>query len=181
MKKGITILIIVLLIIAVVLLAYFFLIPREGNHICKTDSDCVPLGGCYPGCWNKNNQPRDALFGLQRTCGLRSPIECGCIDNFCMYDYGSYTARIINVTGGDFNNASNYYEGTLFYDCIGQNCKIYIMEPSIFVCTENWSWVKVGSCYEINDLEVQRNIQAHKYSAELSGCYIGSFEEVNCS
>jgi hypothetical protein len=180
MKKLVKILIIVVIVIIIALLIYFFLTSREGNHICKTDSDCVPLGGCYPGCWNKYNQPRDSIFGPQRLCGLRAPVECGCIENMCMYDYGSYKAKINNVTGGDFVPSANYYEGTLFYNCIGQNCKIYISEPSIFVCTGNWSWVKIGSCYEINDLEVQRNIQNHKYSMELSGCYVGSLKEVNC-
>jgi hypothetical protein len=52
---------------------------------------------------------------------------------------------------------------------------------SVFVCTTSWSWVKVGSCYELNGLEIQRNQAEHKYSMGLSECYIGSFKEVSCT
>jgi hypothetical protein len=179
MKNWVKGLLIILCALVLAFSIYFFLIPMDGSKECKADRDCVPVGDCSPGCWNKNFQPKGAIWNKQ-FCGLEAPKACGCIENTCVEDYGPYVAKIINVTGGDVDAAANYYEGELEYSCLSQNCKVYIKVPSLFVCTQDWSWVKIGACYEFNDIEIQKNILSHKTSAELSGCYVGSLREVNC-
>ena len=85
------------------------------------------------------------------------------------------TAKLSSITGGDFVASAGYYEGKLILSDI-QNGTAY----SIFACSKNWGWVKENSCYKFNPEEVNTNIEQHKFSSELSGCYVGSLEEVNC-
>lgn len=85
------------------------------------------------------------------------------------------TAKLINITGGDFTPSAQYYEGRLIL-----SYRITGKQITIFVCSESWDWVKQDSCYRFDPNKVNENIEQHKYSAELSGCYIGSLEEVAC-
>ncbi len=85
------------------------------------------------------------------------------------------TAKLISITGGDFVPSANYYEGEL-----NLSNTVTGKKYSIFVCSTSWDWVKQNSSYKFNPDEVNKNIESHKYSAELSGCYVGSLEEVNC-
>jgi len=84
-------------------------------------------------------------------------------------------ARLISIEGGSFVDAAGYYEGTLKLKEIKTD-----KEYSIFVCTKDWSWVELNSCYNFNLSEIENNIESHKYSAELGGCYVGKLEKVNC-
>ncbi|MCX8193865.1 MAG: hypothetical protein N3G19_00660 [Candidatus Pacearchaeota archaeon] len=47
-------------------------------------------------------------------------------------------------------------------------------EYLIFACSREWNWVKLNSCYVFNFTEVKENIERHKMSMELSGCYVGT-------
>ncbi len=85
------------------------------------------------------------------------------------------TANLTNITGGDYVESAGLYEGTLVFEDI-ETSETY----SYFVCTENWSWVKLYSCYKLNLEEIQQNIDNHMHSAELSGCYVGTIEETSC-
>jgi hypothetical protein len=84
-------------------------------------------------------------------------------------------AKIVNITGGDFVPSADYYEGLLKLQDI-KISEIY----SIFLCTKNWSPIKMNSCYQFNISEVNENIESHKFSAELSGCYVGTLALANC-
>lgn len=85
------------------------------------------------------------------------------------------TAKLISITGGDFVPSAGYYEGKLILSDITTG-----KEYPIFACSESWNWVKESSCYKLNPEEVNENVEQHKFSAELSGCYVGSLEEVSC-
>jgi len=85
------------------------------------------------------------------------------------------TAKLTSVKGGDFVSSADYYEGELILTNI-----ITGKEYSLFVCSKSWNWVKEGSCYKFSPAEVNENIEQHKYSAELSGCYVGTLEQVSC-
>ncbi|MEM5829434.1 MAG: hypothetical protein QW040_02015 [Candidatus Aenigmatarchaeota archaeon] len=86
------------------------------------------------------------------------------------------TAQLIEVKGGSFSESSGYYGGELILTDISTRQFNY----SFSVCSKNWSWVRKNSCYELNLSDIKKNIEGHIYSAELSGCYIGSFKEVSC-
>jgi len=85
------------------------------------------------------------------------------------------TAKLMLVEGGNFSSFSNYYEGrlTLLNTITGESY-------SIFTCSDSWDWVKKDSCYRFDINGVNKKIESNKYSAELSGCYVGSLEEVSC-
>jgi len=85
------------------------------------------------------------------------------------------TAKLISIIGGDFVPSAGYYEGKLVLSDITTGKKY-----PIFVCSKSWDWVKEGSCYKFNLDEVNENIEQHKFSAELSGCYVGTLEQVSC-
>jgi len=84
-------------------------------------------------------------------------------------------AKLISITNSGFVPSANYYEGQLIL-----SNTITKEEYSIFACSTSWDWVKQDSCYKFNPDEVNKNIDGHKMSAELSGCYVGSLEEVSC-
>ncbi len=90
-------------------------------------------------------------------------------------DQEEFTAKLISITGGDFVPSAGYYEGKLILSDITTG-----KEYPIFACSESWNWVKESSCYKLNPEEVNENVEQHKFSAELSGCYVGSLEEVSC-
>lgn len=85
------------------------------------------------------------------------------------------TAKLINISGGAFVSLANYYEGKLIL-----SNTITGEKYSIPTCSTTWDWVKQNSCYKLNPNEINENLDKHKMSAELSGCYVGSLEEVNC-
>ena len=84
-------------------------------------------------------------------------------------------ARLINVVGGDFVESAGYYEGMLTLKDVDSN-----EEYSIFACAEDWSWVEENSCYKFSPSEVEENVESHKMSAQLSGCYVGTLEKADC-
>ena len=86
-------------------------------------------------------------------------------------------AKLTNIerATGNVEQFSGYYEGKLSLQDVNSG-KIY----SIFACSKDWSWVKQDYCYKFNPSEVDNNVQSHMYSAELSGCYIGTLQQVNC-
>jgi len=84
-------------------------------------------------------------------------------------------ARLDSFTGGDFVPSAGYYEGQLELSDTTTNEK-----HSIFACSKSWDWVKKGHCYRFSPEEVNENIKQRMFSAELSGCYVGSLEEVKC-
>lgn len=84
-------------------------------------------------------------------------------------------ARLINITDAAFSDSSGYYEGRLKLKDIKTN-----EERWISPCAKDWSWVKEGACYRFNSTEVKRNVESHRYSAELGGCYVGTLEQINC-
>ena len=85
------------------------------------------------------------------------------------------TAKLISLTGGDLVSSANYYEGSLvFQDTMNMS------QYNLFLCTTDWSVVKLMSCYELNLTEVAQNIESHRMSSELSGCYVGTIQKVNC-
>ncbi len=86
-------------------------------------------------------------------------------------------AKLISIgpPNGEFIQSAGLYEGELELENI-ETSETY----SYFVCTYDWSWVKLESCYKFDPVEVQQNIDDHKFSAELSGCYVGTFEEISC-
>ena len=84
------------------------------------------------------------------------------------------TARLDQVTGGDFVPSAGYYEGEL--ELTDTKGKAY----SIFACSKSWDWVKKGHCYRFDPEEINENIKQRMFSAELSGCYVGNLEEVEC-
>jgi hypothetical protein len=89
-------------------------------------------------------------------------------------------AKLINVEPADDGNGSNYipsagyFEGRLF---LSQETG---EDYEIFVCSEDWSWVELDSCYEVNLDDVNANVESHKFSAELSGCYVGALAKTTC-
>lgn len=85
------------------------------------------------------------------------------------------TAKLIKITGGNFVPSAGYYEGRLLLSDTATN-----KEYSIFACSQSWDWVKESACYKFNPAEVNKNIEQHRRSAELSGCYVGSLDEVSC-
>ena len=87
----------------------------------------------------------------------------------------SIIANLTNITGGNYVESAGLYEGNLVFENIESS-----ETHSYFVCTKNWSWVKLHSCYKLNLEEIQQNIDSHMQSAELSGCYVGTIEEVSC-
>lgn len=84
-------------------------------------------------------------------------------------------ARLIKVVNSSFDRYAGYYEGKLILLDITTGKKY-----SIFVCSKSWEWVKENSCYRFSPKEVNENIEQHKYSAKLSGCYVGTLEKVSC-
>ncbi|HDI03088.1 MAG TPA: hypothetical protein ENF67_00930 [Candidatus Pacearchaeota archaeon] len=84
-------------------------------------------------------------------------------------------AKLIKVINSSFDRYAGYYEGKLILLDIKTGKKY-----SIFVCSKSWDWVKENSCYKFSPKEVNENIEKHKYSAELSGCYVGTLEEISC-
>ena len=84
-------------------------------------------------------------------------------------------AKLINVTGGEYVPSANYYEGALMLSDISSN-KTY----SIFACSLTWDWVKQDACYKFSPEDINVNIKSHERSMELSGCYVGTLEQVNC-
>ena len=85
------------------------------------------------------------------------------------------TAKLVSVEGGVFVPSAGYYEGELTLSDVRTG-----KEYSIFVCSKSWDWVKENACYRFSPIEVNKNIEQHKLSSELSGCYVGSLDEVNC-
>ena len=85
------------------------------------------------------------------------------------------TAKLVSIIGGNFVASAGYYEGKLTLSDTKDG-----KEYSIPACSKNWDWVKEGSCYQFSPAEVNKNIDQHKYSAELSGCYIGILTQVEC-
>lgn len=83
-------------------------------------------------------------------------------------------AKLVSVTGGDFVESGGYYEGMLKLGDTKTN-----EEYSIFACSKDWSWVEEGNCYKFSPFAVNKNIEQHKYSTELSGCYVGLLEQVS--
>jgi hypothetical protein len=57
------------------------LISNEGSKYCEVDSDCVPMGMCTYGCFDKDDLPIDD--GSRGECGMQPPSGCLCIDNYC--------------------------------------------------------------------------------------------------
>ena len=97
----------------------------------------------------------------------------GCVDTETENDI--ITAKLVNVEGGEYVESAELYEGTLTFE------DIYTQkEHEIFVCTEDWSWVVEGNCYILNLPEINENIEQHRFSAELSGCYVGKLTETTC-
>lgn len=84
-------------------------------------------------------------------------------------------SKLVNVTGGGFVESAKYYEGELKFVDTKNNG-----EYSIFLCTKDWSWIKEGYCYKLNLSEIEENVNNHKYSMELSGCYVGILQQVAC-
>lgn len=85
------------------------------------------------------------------------------------------TAKLVNISGGNLSRAAGLYEGKLTLVDVNMG-----EEYSIFTCIDSWDWVKLNSCYFFNNSLVKANIENHKYSMELSGCYVGTLNEVNC-
>jgi len=75
----------------------------------------------------------------------------------------------------NFVESAGYYEGNIVLKDV-----ITGKDYSTFVCSQKRNWSKEGDCYEFNLEDVQENIDLHKYSAELSGCYIGEFKQIKC-
>jgi len=84
-------------------------------------------------------------------------------------------AKLTGTDGGSFVESAGFYEGMLQLTDIKTNNR-YIVST----CTQDWSWVKIDSCYKLNLKEINTNMESHKYSAELSGCYVGRLESVEC-
>ena len=80
--------------------------------------------------------------------------------------------KLINIEGGDFVESAGYYEGNLYF----QNLETG-EEYSIFTCSESWDWVVKEDCYSINKADVEKNIEEHKFSSALSGCYVGTLNK----
>jgi hypothetical protein len=89
-------------------------------------------------------------------------------------DSGFVKAKLIGVNGGEFVQSAGYYEGTLQLVYGGDGTY------SFLVCSNSWNWVKKGSCYRFNPEEVYKNIELNKQSSELSGCYVGTLDRVDC-
>jgi len=85
------------------------------------------------------------------------------------------TAKLTSVTGGNLSQSAGYYEGSLVFQDISN-----MTEYNMFLCTGNWSVVKLNSCYNLNLTEIAQNVENHKFSSELSGCYVGTLTEVSC-
>ncbi len=84
-------------------------------------------------------------------------------------------AKLINVTGGEIVYSTGKYEGNLtLIDSLANN------KYKIFVCTKNWSWIKVGSCYSFNYSNIEENVYNHIFDGELSGCYVGELNKSLC-
>ncbi len=83
--------------------------------------------------------------------------------------------KLITIEGGNFVDSANLYEGNLIFENV-ENKESYF----VFVCSDDWLWVQLNACYKINVNEVERNIKEHKYSAELSGCFVGNLQKVDC-
>jgi len=85
------------------------------------------------------------------------------------------TAKLISVLGGDFVPSANYYEGSLVFQDTAN-----MSQYNMFLCTTDWKVVKLNSCYSLNLTEMAQNIESHRMSMELSGCYVGTLTEVSC-
>ncbi len=85
------------------------------------------------------------------------------------------TAKLVNVTHAEFVQSAGYYEGELVLVDV-KTGKNY----SVPACSKSWGWVKLGACYEFDPNEVNQSIGERKYSAELSGCYVGTLKQVAC-
>jgi hypothetical protein len=83
--------------------------------------------------------------------------------------------KLVNATSWGYVESAGYYGGILDFVDI-KTSKNYSINP----CSKDWSWVKEGSCYEINLREVNQNIESHKYSMMLSGCYVGTLNQTSC-
>lgn len=81
----------------------------------------------------------------------------------------------VNESGGNFVPSAGLYEGRLNL----QDIKDSSVNYSIFVCNGDWSYVQ-RSCYRFSPSKVEKGIEALKFSMELSGCYSGVLETVNC-
>ena len=83
--------------------------------------------------------------------------------------------QLISISGGDFIELAGYYEGSLnFVNVETQE------EYSVFVCTEDWDWVVQDNCYNLDKTKIQENLESHISSGVLSGCFVGTFEEITC-
>ncbi|MCK4589889.1 MAG: hypothetical protein KAT77_05565 [Nanoarchaeota archaeon] len=85
------------------------------------------------------------------------------------------TVKLVEISGGGFVEAAGYYEGTLKLRGVGDD-----EEYTIFACSKSWDWVKQDGCYKFDKSEVDKNVDNHKFSAELSGCFVGRLAETSC-
>jgi len=91
-------------------------------------------------------------------------------------------AKLVNIepasdgiTGSNYISSAGYFEGRLYL-----NNQDTGEEYNLFVCTKDWSWVKEGMCYNLNLDDINTNIESHKFSSELSGCYVGILDSSSC-
>jgi len=83
--------------------------------------------------------------------------------------------RLVGITGGNFSESNGYYTGVLTFMNVVQGTGY----PMV-LCTTDWSVVKLMSCYSLNLTEIAQNVESHRMSSELSGCYVGTIQKVNC-
>lgn len=83
--------------------------------------------------------------------------------------------RLTNITSVNLVESAGIYEGLLIFTDIKTG-----KETPLFICSKSWDFVKADNCYIWNDKNIQKNIDSHKYSAELSGCYVGELKVTSC-
>ena len=85
-------------------------------------------------------------------------------------------AKLTNFEDFGFVQSAGMYEGRLTLIDVNNNTQ-YIIGP----CTQDkLDWVVNDSCYRFNITEVNNNIESHRMSMELSGCYVGTLARVSC-
>jgi hypothetical protein len=86
------------------------------------------------------------------------------------------------IATAEIENSSNYVDSAGYYE---SSVKFTSLDGkqimNVFICTKSWDWIKVGSCYYVNQTAIINNRDGHLYSAMLSGCYVGELKEVACA
>jgi len=103
--------------------------------------------------------------------GLRAEIE--------PVEQVEVVANLVNAQEGSYSTLTGRTWGRLTFEYVNEE-KYNLYNLSI--CTdENWhEIVKKGECYLLDFESIEQNLERNKYSMQLSGCYTGPLEIVEC-